>query len=301
MKKDSVKISVGKWNTSIHLFNENNEGEVVVLFHGYFEDGRIFYSSNGKGLAPFLAQNGFQVYVVDFPGKSASEERISNGVDYSQNDIVTQIIPNSIEKVKALSGVKKIHVGAHSWGGVVFMAYLARFKDADIVSFFSFGAKRRIGRVNFRRLVYIEFGWNVMGNYLCNKYGYLPFQKMRMGNEDEAKSYFKETSKWIYSKKWIDPYDKFDYLNGFNEFNAPPALFITGKGDKILGHPKDVQALMNEFQSPKSVYKTIGKSNGFKHNYDHINLLTHKDAPNDHFKLVLDFLIENKKNNLRYI
>ena len=290
MNKMTSKINVGKWNTNVHHFSQNNGGDVVVLFHGYFEDGRIFYSNNGKGFAPFLAQNGFDVFVVDFPGKSLNELTISQGLDYSQNDIITKIIPDALEYIRQFSGRQKIHVGSHSWGGVVFMAYLARFKDAHISSFFSFGAKRRIGRINLRRLIYIEFGWNIMGNYLCNKYGYLPYKKMKMGNEDEAKSYFKETSKWIYSKKWKDPLDDFDYLNALKLYDSPPSLFITGKGDKILGHPKDVQALMNEFQSSNATFKIIGKSTGFKHNYDHINLLTHKEAPQDHFNLVLMFI-----------
>jgi len=290
MNKISTKINVGKWSTHVHHFNQNNGGDVVVLFLGYFDDGRIFYSNNGKGFAPFLAQNGYDVFVIDFPGKSSSELSIAQGLDYSQNDIISKIIPDAIENVRRISGKQNIHVGAHSWGGVVFMAYLARFKDANISSFFSFGAKRRIGRINLRRLIYIEFGWNVMGNYLCNKYGYLPYKKMRMGNEDEAKSYFKETSKWIYSKKWKDPVDDFDYLNALKEYKSPPSLFITGKGDKILGHPKDVQALMNEFQSSNATFKVIGKSTGFKHNYDHINLLTHKECPQDHFNFVLTFI-----------
>jgi pimeloyl-ACP methyl ester carboxylesterase len=290
MKKQTLPIKAYEWDITLHRFSTVPGGEVVVLFHGYFEDGRIFYSNNGKGLAPFLASNGFDVFVVDFPGKSESKHTISQGLDYSQHDIITKMIPTILETIRTLSGKTYLHIGAHSWGGVVVMAYMARFKDAHLASFFSFGAKRRIGRINVRRLIYIEFGWNVMGNYLCNKHGYLPFKKMRMGNEDEAKSYFKQTSKWIYSRNWIDPYDQFDYTDGFKNYEAPRSLFITGKGDKILGHPKDVAALKDELHSSISQFEVIGKHTGYKHNYDHINLLTHKDAPSDHFLLIVNFL-----------
>lgn len=295
MNYEKHTVSGGTNESIVHHFKTKSDGEVVVLFHGYFEDGRIFYSNNGKGLAPFLAQAGFDVFVVDFPGKSASEQKIAEGVDYSQNEIITSIIPSALAFVRKFTGVDKIHVGAHSWGGVVFMAYMARFKDENLRSFFSFGAKRRIGRLNLRRLVYIEIGWYIIGNYLSNKYGFLPHKLMKLGNEDEPKSYFKQTSKWIYTKTWVDPADAFDYANGFDNYEAPRSLFITGKKDKILGHPKDVQALQTEMKSAQSTYLTIGQKTGFKNDYDHISILTHKDAPNDHFRLVVAFLNETTK------
>jgi hypothetical protein len=123
---------------------------------------------------------------------------------------------------------------------------------------------------------------------------------MRMGNEDEPKAYYEETTAWIYDRNWIDPKDGFEYGAAFKEYNAPPALFITGANDKILGHPKDVQALMHEMQTDNMFYKTIGKATGHMHNYDHINLLTHKDAPKDHFNLVVDFL-RNKLKKLKMV
>jgi pimeloyl-ACP methyl ester carboxylesterase len=290
MEIKRYEVQAGKYTAHLTRLGKNEGGEVVVLFHGYFEDGRIFYSQSGKGFAPFLMQHGYDVFVADFPGKSMADYRIADGLDYSQNDIITQIIPAIMAQVREVSGASLLHVGAHSWGGVVVMAYMSRFKDENIQRFFSFGAKRRIGRVGWRKWVYIDFGWHYLGKRMTNKYGFLPSQKMRMGNEDEPKSYYVETTAWIYNHQWIDPKDGYNYLEGFNNYAAPPSFFITGAKDKILGHPKDVQALMHEMQSNTVKYSTIGTSNGHLHNYDHINLLTHKDAPNDHFKLIVAFL-----------
>jgi pimeloyl-ACP methyl ester carboxylesterase len=293
MEIEKLAVRAGDYVAHLARIGKNSGNEVVVLFHGYFEDGRIFYSNSGKGLAPFLAQHGYDVFVVDFPGKSSSDYRISHGLNYSQHDIITGIIPATLEKVREISGKSQLHLGAHSWGGVVVMAYLVRYKDNNICSFFSFGAKRRIGRVGWRKWLYIDFGWHYVGKKLTNKYGFLPSQKMRMGNQDEPKAYYEETTAWIYDRFWKDPKDGFDYGAAFEKYDAPPAFYITGASDHILGHPKDVQALMNEMQSEKATYKTIGKATGHLHNYDHINLLTHKDAPKDHFQLIVKFLKEN--------
>ena len=45
----------------------------VFLLHGSIENGRIFYSENNKGLAPFLARNGYDVYVGDLRGRGKSK------------------------------------------------------------------------------------------------------------------------------------------------------------------------------------------------------------------------------------
>ena len=166
---------------------------------------------------------------------------------------------------------------------------MARFKDENIISIATFGSKRRIARKNLRKLIQINFGWTWYGNYLVNKYGFLPASKMKMGNTDEPKVYYKQADIWVRKSDWIDPEDGFNYHDNF-DFKMPPTLFITGKGDKILGHPKDVKILADEIRSNNVEYKIIGKEFGNKQNYDHINLLTHKDAPEDHFKIVLDFL-----------
>jgi hypothetical protein len=73
-------------------------------------------------------------------------------------------------------------------------------------------------------------------------------------------------------------------------------LYLTGKNDRVLGHPTDVQLLMNEtgINQPKE-FRIIGKNEGHLHDYDHISLLTHPDAVKDHFPFVLEWLKKNEK------
>lgn len=289
MKHEEFEIELSSGKTTLHRYHEKGNKEVVFLVHGYFEDSKIFYSSSGKGFAPYLAQNGFDVYMCDLMGKGKSQPKVAEGLDQTQHEIITQDLPTFIEEVRRLSGQQQIHVGGHSWGGVVVLAYMARTKDSDIKSFISFGSKRRIGVKGWRKKLYIDLAWDWYGDRLVKKYGYLPAAKMKMGNEDEPKGYYYDATKWVREKEWIDPTDQFNYPENFN-FDVPPMLFITGSGDKILGHPKDVDRLMKEVNPKTVTYKVIGKETGHLHDYDHINLLTHKDAPKDHFKLVLNFL-----------
>lgn len=289
MKHEEYDIDLSSGKSIIHrIYNEGNQ-KVIFLVHGYFEDSRIFYSASGKGFAPFLAKHGYDVYMCDLIGKGKSTPKVSDGANQNQHEIITKDLPQYLDKIRKISGSEKIHLGGHSWGGVVVLAYLARFKDKNIQSFISFGSKRRIGVKGWRKLLYITIAWNWYGGRLVKKHGYLPAAKMKMGDQDEPKDYYLDATRWVDELDWIDPTDGFKYTDNFN-FELPPMLFYTGQGDKILGHPRDVKRLLNEVNPQQFEYKVIGIKNGNKHNYDHINILTHKDAPSDHFEDVLKFL-----------
>jgi len=66
--------------------------------------------------------------------------------------------------------------------------------------------------------------------------------------------------------------------------HLPPTLSMTGINDHTLGNQKDVKLLMQETNlSENSKFQLLSKSNGNDIDYDHVNILTHKNAVNDHF------------------
>ena len=73
----------------------------------------------------------------------------------------------------------------------------------------------------------------------------------------------------------------------------PPIFSITGANDQLLGLAEDCQRLLDEAGAESKV-RVIGKKQGNLNDYDHIGLLTHKDAIKDHFPLVLD-QVNNQK------
>jgi len=279
----------------MHRFKTERSTTPIFLLHGYFEDGKIFYSKSLKGFAPFLAENGFDVFVCDLPGKGKSEPQVSKNFDHSQFDIITHDIPKYLEYVRKTTGQQDIHIGAHSWGGVDLLAFMARFNDQHIKSIFTFGSKRKIYEKGLIKFIAIDFGWSCLGKISLAKNGYVSGKMMGLGEVNEPKAYYKQTDKWVKETQWIDPVDNLDYHKAFENITLPPTLYITGEKDKILGNPRDVKALMNETgKHQPTEYKVIGPKTGFKNPYDHINLLTHKDARDDHFQLVLDFIMKNE-------
>lgn len=284
MNKDTIFHTYEGYSIAIHRFHQGKSiYPPILLIHGSIENGKIFYSSSGKGFAPFLAQNGFDIFVADLRGKGSSKPSVSSNSKVSQTNTIMGEIPSLVNKVKEITGSDAIHFGAHSWGGVLLLSAYALFhQEWNVKSMIFFGTKRRIGIKTFEKFMKIDVGWNLLGSIYTRIYGYLPAKKIKMGSDDEpAKLYF-QINKWIYTKDWIDPETKFDYGKKLKSIHLPPIHSFTGSNDKLLGHPDDVKRLVTEAGCPDAL-QIIGKQNGNLQDYDHINILTHPDALKDHF------------------
>ena len=291
MQYKSYDIKFDQGTSKVHRFYNEKGNTPIFLIHGYFEDGRIFFTKKGKGLAPFLAKNGFDVFVCDLLGKGESQPKTKKGFNHSQYEIITRDIPKYLKFIRQKTGIKNIHLGAHSWGGVVAIAYMARSKDENIKSLVAFSSKRRIAIKGWRKFIGVDILWDMYGTYLTKKYGYLPAKKMMMGTEDEPAAYYKDANIWVKEKKWISPEDQYDYQIELPKIKLPPILYITGSKDKLLGHPDDVKRLIKETgENQENTFQLIGKKTGFKKDYNHISILTDKNAPEDHFPFVLNYL-----------
>lgn len=285
MQRETTTHPFENEEIAIHRFRTGPSGyPPILLIHGSIENGKIFYSGSGKGLAPYLAQQGFDVFVADLRGKGASRPLVNRGSKATQTDTIEGEIPFLIHTIKNITGASALHFGAHSWGGVLMMsAYALFYQNWDIKSMVFFGTKRRIGIRNFHKFRVIDLGWSLLGSLFTWIYGYLPAKKLKMGSDDEPAKFYFQVNRWVYSKNWIDPETRFNYREKLQSIQLPPLHFYTGINDKLLGHPKDVQRLREETGQKHAIVKVLSKSNGNLHNYNHINILTHPDAVNDHF------------------
>lgn len=321
LQQESIFIPVGKHQLHMKRFCRNPAGQPVWMVHGSIEDGRIFYSSKGKGLAPFLAAHGYDVFVADLRGRGKSTPPINKYSQWGLSENLREDFPAYIEKIREIKGAQPQHWMAHSWGGVLQLAYLARYQSKAAnstgvpatgmpaiglpstgvpaigllstgvpASITFFGTKRRINTFSLGKLLKVDIVWNHFSKFLIRKYGYLPGKKFGIGSESESALSHQETQQWVVEKDWRDWRDGFDYREALQHMELPPILSLTGAHDKVLGHPEDVRALIRETGSSAARVQVVGKAEGFMHDYDHINLLTHPDVPKDHFRLVLEWL-----------
>lgn len=278
---------------TLHLqrFCGDPRGPVVFMVHGAIENGRIFYSETGKGLAPYLALHGCDVFVADLRGRGKSTPPIGRGSTFGQTEAITEDIPACIDAIVRVRGRVPQQWVAHSWGGVLLSSLLARFPEyTDLVrSLVYFGSKRTIRVRNIQTLLKVSLVWEWLCPLSCLVAGYLPARQLGIGSDSETVSSFRQSAAWVKQDAWVDA-DGFDYGAAIRSVRLPPIWYIAARNDFALGHPDDVRRFMESAGRQPCRYTILSRNNGNRYDYDHINMLTHPDAVQDHFPQVLEWL-----------
>ncbi|QYJ77172.1 alpha/beta fold hydrolase [Shewanella sp. FJAT-52076] len=265
----------------------------LLMLHGAMSNGRVFYSDSGRGLASFLARQGFEVYVLDTAGRGLSTPKLSKGIDPGQGKVIREQLPLVqafiLERHPLTQGV---HWCGHSWGGVLMASSLVRYPDmaARVRSLLTFGSKRTIRTRSLKKWWMVDMFWNRLAPAIATQRGYLPADSLKLGMDNESIRSLSESIDWVRGD-WIDHDDGFDYANAARANGLPPAWFIAGARDTVLGNPSDVKDMMAECCAADARYTLLSRESGYRHDYDHAGMLTHLDAPSDHFIQVADWLL----------
>lgn len=289
MQQESIYITEGEEQLHLRHIWQSKGGVPIFMLHGLIENGFIFYTEKGKGLACYLAEQGFDVYVADLRGRGKSLPAINSQSTFGQHETITCDIALFLEKIQSINP-QKMHLIAHSWGGVLISSFLARYpKWLDKVhSKTCFGTKRVVTAKTMEAYFKLGFMWRYIAPILAKKNGYFDAKKFRFGSDSETKKSLKESITWVIPGKWHDLNDGFDYYTAAQNITWPPTWHLTGISDYALGHQQDVQLFIDECNNRNAKFSVLSKQAGNQVNYDHINILTHPNTVNDHFpKLAL--------------
>lgn len=293
MREDALHIALDDVHR-LHLrrFTGDDEGPVVFLLHGAIENGRIFYSRSGKGFAPWLAEQGFDVFVADLRGRGDSRPRIARGADHDQTDAILEDLPAFSDFIAECRPGAQQHWIAHSWGGVLMASTLARLPRyrKRVASLCFFGTKRAVRVWNPTRVLYVDLIWCGLCRAVSLVAGYLPARGMRIGAENESRGSHAQGAAWVRARDWVDPRDGFDYAAVLQDVELPPAWFLAGANDPALGHPDDVKRFMAECGPGEQHYTLLSRDNGHARDYGHIDMLTAPEGKDDHFPEVVAWL-----------
>ena len=293
MTYEPVFIPVNGTDT-LHMMRiyRDPEGPPVLMLHGAIENGTIFYNESGKGLGPYLAMNGYDVYAADLRGRGGSYPHVSRRSTYGQTESITEDIPAFMNRIIELRGSISQRWVCHSWGGVLATSHLVRFPGhiKNVKSLTYFGSKRRVSVRNMHRLVYIDFIWRYLLTLASKIFGYVPSSRFGLGIDDESRKSHAFCVRWVEEKEWIDPQDGFDYGKAARGVTLPPALYFAAANDLSLGHPSDVMDFIRESGDHPYRHVLLSRENGNLHDYDHVTMVAHRDAVRDHFPEVLAWL-----------
>lgn len=274
----------------------------ILMLHGAMSNGRVFYSQSGRGLGCFLANAGFVVYVLDTAGRGLSLPKISRDFTLGQGEVIREQLPLVQQHIldihtqacrqQGQASPSQVHWCAHSWGGVLMASALARYPELQqtVRSLLTFGSKRTIRVKSFKKWLMVDLFWNRLAPGFAVGQGYFAADKLRLGMDNESRASLNQSIDWVRGE-WRDHDDGFDYAKAANRAKWPPAWFIAGQNDTVLGHPEDVADMIKECGFGHVKYTLLSKANGFKHDYGHGDMLTHLDAINDHFGLIRDWYL----------
>lgn len=291
MQQESIFIKDGDHQLHLRHIWQKQGGVPIFMVHGSIENGFIFYTEKGKGLACFLAKQGFDVYVADLRGRGRSKPNITADSSFGQHEAITRDIPLFLEKIQSMNS-KKIHLIGHSWGGVLLSSFLARYPQwlDKIRSKTCFGTKRVVTAKTLEARLKLGVLWRYIAPLLVKRKGYLDAIKLRIGSDNETKQSLTESIAWVSPGLWRDLSDGFDYFNAAQKLAWPPTWHFTGIKDHALGHKQDVQLFINECDNNSAKFSVLSKGVGNLVDYDHINILTHPKAVDDHFPALANWL-----------
>ncbi len=284
-----ITVPVDNARLCLHRFKRpDGHGPAVLMLHGMMSNGRVFYSHSGKGLAPWLAARGYDVFVADLRGKGDSVPRIDRHARHGQSEMIHVDLPALHAAVMQHAQASQVCWVSHSWGGVVMNSCLLRHPEliAQVACMVHFAAKRSVRVHNLQRWVEIDLMWNAVLKRVTRWVGYLPARSLRIGSDNETRKTRRQIQAWVQSTQRVDEDDGFDYGDAARHVTLPPTLYLAASNDPCRGHPEDVKRFRAESGAHLSRVHVLSTRAGALHDYDHASIVTHPDAGRDHFKLL---------------
>ena len=294
-KKESMMLPVAS-GSQVHLRRIycSSSGTPIFMVPGIAEDGHIFYSNKGEGLAYLLADVGYDVYVTDLRGRGRSWPHINKFSEFGQHETITEDIPACIRAIKKKRGdVPQIWI-SHSWGGVLLLSYLARYGYAEtqVKGLVHFGPRRQLLADNLQRKLLIDFLWRKLAAKLVALRGYFPAKSLSFGSSDESARSYRDYSQWMFEAPWVDSTDQFDYGAAIKALSLPRSIYFASKTDAVFGNLNDIRHFLMELGSHDGRLIVLGRECGNSQDYGHVDMLLHPNATTDHFQTLLDWLVE---------
>ncbi|QJD58144.1 alpha/beta hydrolase [Pseudomonas sp. gcc21] len=267
-------------------------GPAILLIHGLAEDKHIYHLNSGGGLAVFLAEAGFDVYIGELRGYGKSKPALKPGMEISQHQIITEDLPAFFDLIQRNHPDEPFFAAGHGWGSVLLASALIRRpevlgKVAGLVHFA--GSRARQAGLRPQSLP-SELLWRRVAPLIGRRKGLIPACSLGIGSADVSLRLHAEHLQWAWGGEWRDQQDAFDYALALRTLAWPAGLYLAGNDDHHLGHFSDVKAFACELGEHDAQIIRLKKGTGCSRDYGHNDLLTHPQAEVDHFPLVLSWL-----------
>jgi predicted alpha/beta hydrolase len=211
----------------------------VVLAHAMMARRTEFDRPRGAGLARFFLARGWRTIAFDFRGHGDSGPSAREGASFGYDDLVARDLPavHAFARSRAWPRKSPVVLVGHSLGGHAALAAQA----SGLVAFD--GLVAIATNVWVPELEPSPVRWLVKRASLaaavaiCRRLGRLPARTLRLGSDDEPRSYLEDFERFARTGAWTSADGTIDYLSSLKRVRAP-VLQIVSERDFVQCVPE---------------------------------------------------------------
>lgn len=273
LTSDSVELSL------LRVYGDVWYDPAVVLTHGTFSNAQTC-----TRLATYLAENGFDCWVLELRGHGRSEAGPvhPNFERFGECDV-----PAALRAVRHHTQDRPLFWIGHSGGGLVLLMHLARHPEAlaQVKGVVTLASQATDAGMTWSGRVKIAL--SAAGNNLL---GYAPGPLFKLGPENEFRGVMNQWFRWNWNGRWTG-HDGFDYLEGLGRIDVP-ALCFAGGGDRFIAPYQGCRRLYNALGGPDKQMVLCAKSEGYGEDYSHARIITSRRAQQEIWPIISEWLVK---------
>jgi len=279
----------------LHRFTSRS-GETkgtVLMLHGLMQGSDVFFDQvRGGGLAYYLAERGYDVFVCQIRGRDATGEQLKLE-PFGLQQVLEEDLPLIWSSIKKRCRHQDFYLVGYQFGSLLWSAMMARQPEylEQVKGLIHFCPQRALIAGGRRKNFWYEFLERSMMPKLGKLLGFVPSRRFNLGASNESTPLFNDALQWRTSE-WKDQWDGFDYLAAMEHIALPPSLYFVTLKQAWRGLEHDCRAFMFELGHHNGRMIKLGAKVGNKANYSRNELCTHLKAEEDYFPLILDWLHE---------
>jgi len=285
------QTQLGKFSAVVYHLQTDKQGYVgvshlpalkakgaIVMLPGMFSNRKFWLSDKGVGFAGYLVDAGYECWIVDRRGLGVAKEAESQ---YQSLFNALEIDLPAVQSLLKNQGTDKAFYMGHSFGGVLNGIAVAKgyLNSEGVAGLINFSSQLTVGKTLLNKpysaLIYAITG--IMG--------YFPSARLKMGPENESKAVMRDSCKLV---DWAKGSNKASFWSGFNEIQCP-VLAFGSLGDTVDPH-QGCQDFIAPMGSAHKQFVLLGKKFGNRRDYDHVGMLVSKDAQQEVWPMVTDWL-----------
>ncbi len=271
--KDGVELSL------LRISNGIRHEPPVLLTHGTFSNAQVC-----TRLARYLAENGFDCWILELRGHGRSEmgpvqpdfER------FSEFDV-----PAALDAVRRKTKKRELFWVAHSGGGLALLMHLARHPEVcgQIRGIVTLASQATDAGATLNGKTKI-----ILGALATNILGRAPGKMLRLGPQDEFRKVMNQWFRWNWDGRWTGK-DGFDYLEALGQVEIP-ALCLAGGGDRFIAPYRGCRRVYDGLGSLDKRMALCAKSEGYGEDYSHSRIIASRRAQQEIWPTISEWLMK---------